>query len=519
MDLLSLLPEKFRDSQAIQDLLDVLASTSISLQGTSLPIHSKTKSLLRKTSTKVCLIDNKVLLKKKNVDLVIWNNEDGQFRYEIVTALYDTPFDENSSVYSLIRGRLFTEQQEFPLDSNVTLFVPLTVKEILDKIDSLTKNYNPYTCPQEYLQNLASLIGAVLRSSEQASANERRAELLMVTDWYKVKGTYQSIAALEAVSNLRFKLFDMYTQDYTTFKMVDWYVKTINGAANPPGLAQTYYKSPHFGLYIWLDIVYLAGAYDYKLYPDHIWRPSLFTDPVNQKTILDYVERTRPVNTVPHFGLYFECHTDESGEVFIDFDRNDNPIAATVVTENWSYGNVIFDKDDNNDNIIDITFDQDTIAPYGEIDYNFDTSAESFFNSITTFKVGNDRRFLAFYGTQIEMGQVIYTGSLSSNVNNSITVSETQVEICLVIPKDQVVVHETEYGMTRIGLYNSSNELVLLATFPSLYKDNSLDLFVKIIVYRTKDPTKYRKKRSLPPNLPDYVDIAAQCIGLCMDLQ
>jgi len=257
-------------------------------------------------------------------------------------------------------------------------------------------------------------------------------------------------------------------------------------------------------LYIKLNVVYNEGFYKEEYFPKHIWRPSLFGQPdIPGSSVASYIEKTRPVNTVPTYGLYLECPTDLSGKPFIVYDKNKEILTATVVTDAWSFEDIYFDQEDSNKPYFDNTL------------HIFDSNMEEFLSSIIYWKVGTDGKLLI-------TEEVPYTIDTPRGGGSGITYRAftDRFEFYLTIPKD-FVPEGDENGITELGLYRANGPLVVLATFPALYKDTSLEVYVKIVVYKTKDPYEYTEPFELPEsedfNITSYdtITIDVHCVEVC----
>lgn len=516
LDLLALLPEKFRTSDLLLDLVDVLSEKLDSFGYTDTVVNrvgGRLQQFLSSIDTEMVLQDGFTFPTDRPVHLVIWNAESPGASD---TKEYVTGVHISGNRFAIDRGKHQSSRSYHPANSRVVLYSPLSLKEMMEKTDKIGELINPRTVPGEYLQELASLLGATLQSAEYAEESIRRNELLSVIDWYRIKGTYDSVHVIQLITGLNFKFFDLYTNDYEAFVKVEWFVG--NEGQNPPAgwgftgeesgnalqeLDSSYYKSPHFGLYIKLDLVYLEDEYNGVYYPKHIWRPALFGIPdVPESSIANYVEKTRPVNTVPHYGLYLECLTDQSGVPFITYDRNLQPLTATAITEFWEYGELYFDEQEQ--------------SPGNRFDdgHHFDTGVEAFISSITYWKIGTNGKFLIFDDAVASIDTVSGEGRVEGY-----RIFPDRFEFYVTLDKE-FVAEGDEKGITELGLFRGEEgDMVLLATFPRLYKDDSLELLVKIIVYRTKDPNQYKEPLDLDPlwtiPLPDTITLDTHCVEVC----
>jgi len=322
------------------------------------------------------------------------------------------------------------------------------VSELLEewhtKIAGLAQLKDPYSVDGQYLQYLADLIGVTLSDPDTTSESQRRKELLRAIDWYKMKGTYQSLQVIALWSGLTFTIYDKYTNDYSNFVDVEWFVG--NEGENPSGLDSSYYKSPHFGMVAALDRVYDAGTYTEGYLDRHLWRPSLLG------TVEAWVEKTRPVNTVPHFGVLHTCITDETLDPYLIISTE----TITRIVGNWSYSKIFFDGDyDGSGN--QVYFDNG--------DY-FDSNIEAFISSITTWKLGTSSTSGGLDligdppGGGFSLSNVVLQGTI-----DSYTIGDDKIDFEFTVPKSSV-----QYDIAELGLYTAGGELMIAATFRSLWR-------------------------------------------------
>ncbi len=375
-------------------------------------------------------------------------------------------------------------------DVDTTSLVTLSVEEITAKIDGLLTIIDPWSTPNDYLQNLADLIGTILGSDSFATENQRRKELLQTIDWYKVKGTYHSIAIIGMILGTNFTIYEKYatsawnptlTRDpvtgeytetpaynalvdnYDNFVNVPWFVGDEN--ENPSGLSAAYFKTPHFGMVFLLNVVYPAGNYnDESLFPDavghlgylpaHLWRPALFTG------LSSYVEKTRPVNTVPHYQLelFGECFEDK-----LPF-RIFSSLVTTQVVGTWEYEQLFFD---NGAFFDEVDSSQQTI-------HFFDASIDAFIATMTNWKMGTGGVDLGAAGAVHVVSPVVLSGNDVAS-----TIYSDRIEF-----RFTVGINVVQNGINEIGIYNTIGELMIMCTFPNIYKGAGTELNVLIIVYR-----------------------------------
>jgi len=372
-------------------------------------------------------------------------------------------FDLLSLIPNKFHSDVFTALVDIISDADTTSSVTLSIREILDKIAYTEHILDPYRVPGDYLQYLADLIGATLARDDVATEVERRKELLRMIDWYKVKGTYQSIDIISLITGLTIEIYDKYTNNYSTFVDKDWFVG--NEDENPTGLDSTYYKSPHFGISFLLDKTYPAGSdYDEGVLVKHLWRPSLFTG------LSEYIEKTRPINTVPHYQLLSQHITYEDGEVCIIEDSE----VVTQIVGAWTYSKVFFDADVEGSGE-QVYFDDSEIDSDGEATTRFDSSFESLIDSIDEWRLGTGGRDLTSTDISHEVGPVVLSG-----VFTSVNVYTDRIEFKFSVDSDVI-----QYDINELGLYKSgTDELMVMSTFPTINKGSGTRLDFLIIIYR-----------------------------------
>ena len=228
--------------------------------------------------------------------------------------------------------------------------VELEVGSWLTAVRDLTSLVNPNAvADREYLKNLAQMIGLSLPPEDESTEDEIRRSIAQAIDWYKIKGTYKSIQVIALIQRFAVNLYDMYTNDYVNFILMDWFVGEEN--ENPSGLDATYYKSPHFGIEVLLNQVYSAssGGGSGSGASGTLGSIALVSDSGGGSTVhlwlsgyLDnfasLVELIRPVHTVPHYLLFLNPKTDELGHV-IEVDGN----IQTKVLADWQLTTKYFD--------------------------------------------------------------------------------------------------------------------------------------------------------------------------------
>jgi hypothetical protein len=329
----------------------------------------------------------------------------------------------------------------------------LAVGGWLTDVTDIIKLLNPYTISStEYLRHLGALIDVKFPPEDTTSEDEMRKTLIQAVDWYKVKGTYESIQIISLIQQLTINLYDMYTNDYEIFHMVDWFVGDEN--ENPPGFDSSYYKSPHFGVEVLLNKVYQGGSGSLSSSGSYLWEVS------NLNNLLDKVNETRPVHTVPHYFLLLNPKTDEFGHI-IEVDGE----IFTKITGNWEPSTKYFDMAGSNA----WNFDDGT---------HFDQSAEGFVKSITKWVLGTGDVVNHLGDPGVDLISPVTTGSIDPD---DIVISDEKITFEFIVPKAVV-----QSGITELGLYvpGVSDILVLASGFPRIDKDSRVELHVIVEVYK-----------------------------------
>jgi hypothetical protein len=319
----------------------------------------------------------------------------------------------------------------------------------LSKARDIVKLLSPNTVSStKYLRHLGELLGVKFPAEDESTVAELRKVLSQAVDWYKIKGSYQSADIISAVQSRSVNLYDMYTNDYSTFVLTDWFVGDED--ENPPGLGASYYKSPHFGIEIILNQTSVVGSQNY------LW---VSTDADN---LIEQIEETRPVHTVPHYLLLLSPKTDELGNI-INVAGN----IQTKVTSDWVFGTKYFDG----------------VGSAGA--WNFDNGSMSFDYDETTFIQSI---------TKWVLGTGNYPGGLSSSVVSvetpaltgtidlsDISIFEDYYEFEFIVPKATV-----QSGITELGLYvpGAPDTLMVLSAFPKIDKIANVELRVVVQVWK-----------------------------------
>lgn len=335
------------------------------------------------------------------------------------------------------------------------------------KINDFTYLVDPYNVDADYVQKLADLLGYELIKSEP-TLDDLRNQVAQVIPWYKVKGTYESLKYLAHLMKFTVNIYDMYTKDYSIFIKVPWFVGEEN--ENPPGLDSSYYKSPHFGTEVLLDKVYGSGSDKY------LWNETLKED------IVSVVERVRPVNTVPHYIIFLNPKTNETGQVI-----EVNGEIKTCITLNWETVFLYFDqwwlsgKDDeglaiyNRFQYNEKRYNQSGLNIGWNFDdgHHFDQINELFLSKVTKWKlgIGNKGVTPSKYFTSLQ--NPVLSGDITYK-----RVYSDKIEFEWVVNVDVL-----QYGISELGLYlDDETTLVLVSTFPDIDKLEDIELRILIQV-------------------------------------
>lgn len=318
------------------------------------------------------------------------------------------------------------------------------LEEWVTNIEGLGDLLDPDVCPNIYLQYLADLLGTTLTAADAATEHQRRDELRQIIDWYKMKGTYQSVTVIENMLDTNFELMEMYTNDYATFKLVDWFV-ALEPDQNPPGLGSDYYNSPHFGYMIRLNVKY-DGTTDWP--DDYLYIPDWFLD------IDRYVERTRPIHTVPHYYVLLEPECDDDTTVM----TVDGEIHSRIMGV-WSETKLYFDNGNKFDD--------------GD---NWDQHDVSFYDNVTKWKIGTGSKGKS----PGDSGWTDLETEVSSGSIDKITITADKVVWEFTIPA------QDQLGISELGLYSTGPDTIRAAClFPDINLAGNVDVRVKVTVNRT----------------------------------
>lgn len=315
----------------------------------------------------------------------------------------------------------------------------LVVGGALSDINDIEKIVDKYNVEEDYLQYLADLVGLGVLGGDEESLKSKRRQLIQAVDWYKRKGTYKSFRDISYSLGVTLDFWDMYTNDYSTFTRVPWFVGYED--ENPSGLTADYYKSPHFGIDLVLNQKYGTGVTAY-----------LFTE-LMYTNLLEQVEQIRPINVVNHYSLTLTANTTESGVVVTSAGD-----VKACVNGDW-----IFTGKNFNDSH---KFNDGKFFDFREI---------SFIETITKWEMG-----VGHVNTPPVTGDTSLESSVLSGSIDTQTIYDDRVEFDILIPLVTV-----QDGITEMGLFlDNGTTMVAQATFPSIEKINEVELRIKFIIYK-----------------------------------
>jgi len=323
----------------------------------------------------------------------------------------------------------------------------------LTSVRDIVKLLSPDTIGSStYLRNLGALIGVDFSPEDSTTLAQLKKEVTHAIEWYKIKGSYKALQVIAMIRGLTLNLYDMYTNDYSTFYMVDWFVG--NEDENPPGFDSTYYKSPHFGLEVVLNKVYESDTPSVTGSVSYLWRDSYSDNLVLQ------VDRTRPVHTVPHYLLFLNPKTDEFGNI-VEVDGE----IRTKVLGTWEISTKYFDMQGSGDIW---SFDNGTY---------FDQSQEGFLKSIQKYALGTGNFPCGLGNTSFDIENPVLSGTIDAD---DIVITSEKVTYRFIVPK------VNQKGLSELGLYipGSPETLVVGSCFPKIDLDDRVELKIVVEIYR-----------------------------------
>ena len=300
------------------------------------------------------------------------------------------------------------------------------VNELNAKISDINTLVNIDAVPDDYLRNLANLIGADLSAFDVQTNAEFRNFIRNAVGWYKIKGLYQAINVILYVRGIKAQIWDMWTLDYSDFVLQSPSIET------PPGI--DYYKSPHFSLEIVLDTVLGSYPNEYLLAADML------------TFVENMIEEVRPVHTVPHYGAFLNPKTYE--------DHLVHTVAGNIrtkVTAYWDFVRLYFDMSSRSS-------EQGWYFDTGKY---FDWSYDSIINSVTVWKLGIGNRNISPDDPAFSLQSPVLVGTV-----DEITIGADKITYEFTVPTSVV-----QSGISELGLYlTDGTTLMVVSTFPTIDK-------------------------------------------------
>ncbi len=314
-------------------------------------------------------------------------------------------------------------------------------------ISEMYKLLNPSLVNYQYLRKLGENIGIVWPPYANVTNDEARKTIQQQVSWYKIKGTYQSLLTKVIAKSWTVNIYDMYTNDYSTFVRTAWKICEEN--QNPTGLDSSYYKSPHIGIDVELNTKYT----DISGY--HLWR-NAYTE-----YLLFNTDRLRPVHTVPHFAILLRLKTDMSNVMY----ETDGEI-KTITSGNWHIDAYYFDNEALGSELA-WNFDEGV---------DFDSSQSAFLDSITNWKLYNGN-----YNQSPNDSGFTLTDEIASGTGITYIEYSDRIEFSIVVSKAT-----TFTGCNALALIipGTPDEIVLTSCFPNIDKNNEIELRITISVYK-----------------------------------
>jgi len=318
----------------------------------------------------------------------------------------------------------------------------------LSKIDDIRYMLDPNRVGETYIGYLADLINVTLKSDVDSTILDLRRQVLNAVDWYKMKGTYGALDVITYMYQIDVTIYDMYTNDYINFYTTDWYVG--DEGVNPTGFDSTYYKSPHFGVEVLLDRNRGTDS------TPKLWESDYLDG------FREYIEETRPINTVPHYIILLNAITDTTGDVY----TITNPIIRTKVYGDWDAATLRFDQGEVLGSAEEWYFDEGNY---------FDQSQSAFLNGITKYVLGTGSK-----GVVPDDSWDIETSAITGTITaDNITIYSDRVEYEFTISS------VNQDGISELAMYTpgTPDTLRIGCTFPDIDLTDDIELKILIQVY------------------------------------
>jgi len=242
----------------------------------------------------------------------------------------------------------------------------------------------------------------------------------------------------------------------------------INNFTVPTVPYVTYYKAPYIGLEIVLNQVYGED-------PDkHLLELTKFDD------LSLYAELVRPVNVVPKYSVLLLPTADETGDVTEILGE-----ILTCTVGGWAYTKNFFDQkeladvvDDSGGFVVDSSGGDTVQAWVPELYFDdsvyFDTSRDSFINSIVKWRLGTGNK-----GVSPDTPGFIIQNEILVGTIDKTTIHNDRVEFEFKIDSG------TSYtGISELALYLSDDTMEVASTFPDIDLAAAVGLRVVVTIYR-----------------------------------
>jgi hypothetical protein len=194
----------------------------------------------------------------------------------------------------LVPDKFLKSQTMLDLLAALNIEIGIWIKDIFD----IQYLHDPNTVGEDNIAHLAKLISLTFIEPENSSEAELRRQLIEATQWYRIKGTYGCMNYVAGLSGLEVNLYDMYadggwfyvvdslanqvvTNDQQTiidhdrnpyeepFIEVGWFGAKYE-EENPPGVPDTYFKTPHFVLEMVLNRYYSTTPSPVELIENYV---------------------------------------------------------------------------------------------------------------------------------------------------------------------------------------------------------------------------------------------------------
>ena len=306
--------------------------------------------------------------------------------------------------------------------------------ELYAKIDDFGLLSNLDGAPVDYVKYLSEFLGFEGLNFPRASEEELRKQLKWAIDWYKEKGLYKSIDIVLYLVGMSGTIYDMWTNDYTTFDLV---------APEVTSYKSGYYKSPHLSIDVSLN-KYEGNSY-------HLMESGRLSD------LTDLLEQDRPANNVFHISIVLEAITYGDHVIYTIEDSG----VATVIANDWSFTQVTPHERQYN------------INKYNTVEFGGTSIAGAF--DIDNWKLGTGHVGEPPSQYWDDLENTVLTGNIIS--------SEISDQGAYYLYAFEVANGISQSNITELGLFDGVTPMVF-ATFPYLDKIDGTVLKIRVRVYK-----------------------------------